>query len=291
MDKTTCKACSATVDQSLEFCSSCGEWLGISINDLTEEKVGTESADRRTRIPQLRCPNCSVLNSPSSKYCKECNSILVKPLSSYGATSLPTRKEVPGIRAVFFLAIIIPLIAGASYYYNQNVAEEVIEEVQVVQQSTTTSSTTTVPSILKVQFPFSCKASSSLGDGWTCENLYDGEPSSWQDNSLECADARLEFTFAKEVYLEFITIQNLQDSKSFNRNFKARDILITSDEAEFSVEKELENQNSSSQWIDLNTTTSSLVIEILSAYSGQESNGADPFPECAIQEIEFYGRS
>ena len=130
-----------------------------------------------------------------------------------------------------------------------------------------------------------------MGDGWTCENLYDGEPSSWQDNSLECADARLEFTFAKEVYLEFITIQNLQDSKSFNRNFKARDILITSDEAEFSVEKELENQNSSSQWIDLNTTTSSLVIEILSAYSGQESNGADPFPECAIQEIEFYGRS
>ena len=87
------------------------------------------------------------------------------------------------------------------------------------------------------------------------------------------------------------TIQNLQDSKSFNRNFKARDILITSDETGFSVEKELENQNSSSQWIDLNTTTSTLVIEILSAYSGQESNGADPFPECAIQEIEFYGRS
>ena len=95
----------------------------------------------------------------------------------------------------------------------------------------------------------------------------------------------------KRFILEFITIQNLQDSKSFNRNFKARDILITSDEAEFSVEKELENQNSSSQWIDLNTTTSSLVIEILSAYSGQESNGVDPFPECAIQEIEFYGRS
>jgi hypothetical protein len=161
MDKTTCKACSATVEQSLEFCSSCGEWLGISLNDLTEEKVVSEKVDRRNRIPQLRCPNCSVLNSPSSKYCKECNNILVKPLSSYGATSLPTRKEVPGIRAVFFLAIIIPLIAGASYYYNQNVAEEVIEEVQVVQQSTTTSSTTTVPSILKVQFPFSCKASRS----------------------------------------------------------------------------------------------------------------------------------
>ena len=38
MEKTICKACSATVDKSLEFCSSCGEWLGISINEYTEEK-------------------------------------------------------------------------------------------------------------------------------------------------------------------------------------------------------------------------------------------------------------
>ena len=163
MKKITCRACSATNDDSNEFCISCGEWLGISIKNLTEEKDDElRTLTLRKESLNLDVQIVNYLNSPSSKYCKECNRILVKPLSSYGATSLPTRKEVPGIRAVFFLAIIIPLIAGASYYYNQNVAEEVIEEIEVVTQSTTTSSTTTVPSILKVQFPFSCKASSSL---------------------------------------------------------------------------------------------------------------------------------
>ena len=143
---------------------------------------------------------------------------------------------------------------------------------------------------MKRHFPFSCTASSSLGDGWSCEKIYDNEPSSWQDKSLECADATLEFTFSKDIYFEFLTYENLDDSKSFKRNFKPRDILITSEEEGFSIEYELENQNTSTQWIDLNTTTSVITIQILSAYPGEEVNGAEAFPECAIQEITFYGR-
>jgi len=270
MEKVECKACSATVDKSIEFCSSCGEWLGLSIKDIENSDAKTEpEVTRRVRPPE---------------------ELLSQPLSNYGATSLPTRNEVPGIRAVFFLAIIIPLIAAASYYYNQNIAEKVIEEIQVVEQSTTTSTLTTVQSLMKRQFPFSCSASSSLGEGWSCEKIYDNEPSSWQDKSLECADATLEFTFSKDVYFEFLTYENLDDSKSFKRNFKPRDILITSEEEGFSIEYELENQNTSTQWIDLNTTTSVITIQILSAYPGEEVNGAEAFPECAIQEITFYGR-
>ena len=270
MEKVECKACSASVDKSIEFCSSCGEWLGLSIKDIENSDAKTEpTVTRRVRPPE---------------------ELLSQPLSNYGATSLPTRNEVPGIRAVFFLAIIIPLIAAASYYYNQNIAEEVIEEIQVTEQSTTTITSTTVQSLMKRQFPFSCTASSSLGDGWSCEKIYDNEPSSWQDKSLECADATLEFTFSKDVYFEFLTYENLDDSKSFKRNFKPRDILITSEEEGFSIEYELENQNTSTQWIDLNTTTSVITIQILSAYPGEEVNGAEAFPECAIQEITFYGR-
>jgi len=202
MEKVECKACSATVDKSIEFCSSCGEWLGLSIKDIENSDAKTKpEVTRRVRPPE---------------------ELLSQPLSNYGATSLPTRNEVPGIRAVFFLAIIIPLIAAASYYYNQNVAEKVIEEIQVVEQSTTTSTSTTVQSLMKRQFPFSCSASSSLGEGWSCEKIYDNEPSSWQDKSLECADATLEFTFSKDVYFEFLTYENLDDSRSFKRNFKPK---------------------------------------------------------------------
>tara|TARA_B100000902_G_scaffold289311_1_gene275583 strand:+ start:849 stop:1664 length:816 start_codon:yes stop_codon:yes gene_type:complete len=270
MEKIECKACSASVDKSIEFCSSCGEWLGLNIKEIENLDTKTEpEIKRRIRPPE---------------------ELLSQPLSNYGATSLPTRNEVPGIRAVFFLAIIIPLIAAASYYYNQNIAEEVVEEIQVVEQSTTTSTSTTVQSLLKLQYPFSCSASSSFGSGWSCEKIYDGEPSSWQDKSLECADATLEFTFSKDIYFQFLTYENLEDSRAFKRNFKPRDILITSEEEGFSIEYELENQNTSSQWIDLNTSSSVITIQILSAYPGEEVSGFEAFRECAIQEITFYGR-
>ena len=86
------------------------------------------------------------------------------------------------------------------------------------------------------------------------------------------------------------SFENIEDTKSFKRNHKPRDLLITSEEDGFSIEYELENQNNSSQWIDMNTTSSVITIEILSAYPGEEVNGAEPFSECVIQEITFYGR-
>ena len=43
MEKVECKACSATVDKSIEFCSSCGEWLGLSIKDIENSDTKTEN--------------------------------------------------------------------------------------------------------------------------------------------------------------------------------------------------------------------------------------------------------
>jgi len=271
MEKIECKSCSAVVDKSIEFCSSCGDWLGLSLQDMESEKSTQEEKVQRTiRVPEQ---------------------LLNKPLSTYGATPMPSRKEVPGIRAVFFLTFLIPVIALASYFYNLNVSEEVIEQIEVVQQITTTSSTTTIQDILRKAYPISCSASSSYsdGDGYSCENLYDQDPSSWQDNALQCKDGWVEFSFAQEIYIDFIVFQNLEDSKSFKRNFKARDIAITTTDSEFLLNKELENDNTS-QWIDINQTTSYLKIDILSAFPGEDVGTNQAFDECAIQEITFYGR-
>ena len=271
MEKIECKSCSAVVDKELEFCSSCGDWLGLSLKDM-ESKDSNQSVkiERTKRAPER---------------------LLNKPLSTYGATPLPSRKEVPGMRAVFFLTVLIPAIALASYLYNSNIAEEVVEETKIIQQSTTSTTSTSVVSVLQKQYPISCSASSSYnnGDGWSCENLYDGDKSTWQDNSLACEDGWIEFNFAKELYIEFLVFQNVEDSKSFTRNHKVRDILITTSDDQFSLDKELENDNTS-QWIDINATTSYLKIDILSAYPGEEISGSQPFEECAIQEITFYGR-
>ena len=271
MEKIECNSCSAVVDKSIEFCSSCGDWLGLSLKDMEKENsTQKDQIQRTTKVP---------------------DELLNKPLSTYGATPLPSRKEVPGIRAVFFLTFLIPVIALASYFYNLNVSEEVIEQVEVVQQSTTTSSTTTVQNILRKAYPISCSASSSYndGDGYSCENLYDSDPSSWQDNGLQCKDGWIEFSFAQEIFIDFIVFQNVEDSKSFKRNFKARDTLITTNDTEWSLDKELLNENGS-QWIDIKQTTSYLKIDILSAYPGEEVGTNDAFDECAIQEILFYGR-
>ena len=158
MENITCKGCQATVDVNLEFCSSCGEWLGLKLLDLP-----------------------------------------VKPLSNYGATNLPNRKEVPGIRAVFFLALIVPLIAGASFFYNSRVADEVIEEIAIIEQTTITSTSTTIEGKLKFFKPISCSSSSNFSDDFLCSNLYDDSPSTWQDAQQSCADAFLEFEFDRPI--------------------------------------------------------------------------------------------
>ena len=289
MENIICKACSASIEKDLEFCSSCGEWLGLKIQDMEEKEPIANTATLRNRVPQIKCPNCGVLNPPSIKNCKECGNPLIKPLSSYGAADLPNRKEVPGIRAVFFLALIVPLIAGASFFYNSRIADDVIEEIAAVKQTTSTSSSTTIQSVLQKMFPISCTSSSQLNDEYSCENLYDGTLKSWQDNELECVDGFLEFTFSDSMYLEFIVFQNLESSNSFKRNFKVRDIQVTTDENSILIEKELQNNNGQ-QWIDINSTTATLRIDILSAYSGEDIGNSNAFKECAIQELTFFGK-
>ena len=143
--------------------------------------------------------------------------------------------------------------------------------------------------ILQLIFPAFCSSSSILDFGWSCENLYDGEYSTWQDNSLGCKDGWLEFTFYKEIYLEFIVFQNLEDTENFFRNYKVRDIALTTNDNTFVLSKEFEQDNTS-QWLDINTKTDFIRIDILTAYPGEEINGKVAFDECAIQEISFYGR-
>ena len=67
MENITCKACQAVVDQKLEFCSSCGEWLGLKIEDLEDASGNTDTKfQKRTRIPQIRCNNCGNANNSTS---------------------------------------------------------------------------------------------------------------------------------------------------------------------------------------------------------------------------------
>ena len=160
---------------------------------------------------------------------------------------------------------------------------------QNIETNTVTLGDTSEQKILQKIFPAFCSASSTLDFGWSCENLYDGEYSTWQDNSLGCKDGWLEFTFYREIYLEFIVFENPEDTEYFIRNYKVRDIVLTTNDNTFVLNKEFKNENMS-QWLDINTQTDFIRIDILSAYPGKEINGKVAYDECAIQEITFYGR-
>ena len=82
MEKIKCNSCSAVVETELEFCSSCGDWLGLSLKDMENKDSGqSETIERTKKAPEK---------------------LLNKPLSTYGATPMPSRTEVPGRRAVGF---------------------------------------------------------------------------------------------------------------------------------------------------------------------------------------------
>ena len=81
MEKIECKSCSAVVDKSIEFCSSCGDWLGLSLQDMeNEQSTQQDKVQRTTRVPEQ---------------------LLNKPLSTYGATPM-LKKRGAGNKSCIF---------------------------------------------------------------------------------------------------------------------------------------------------------------------------------------------
>ena len=177
MENIVCSNCGASLKESTEFCDSCGEWQGVSP---TKEKNSDEQNDVGKRVTTLT------------------NDQLNAPITTFRSSPMPTRKEVPGIRAVFFILVIFPIIAGAAYWYNnRNIPTEIAEEPIVA--STTSSTTTTIkqsiPTSYLNDYIVNCSSSSEYGIGYSCSNLYDGNINSWQDNSQNCQEGYVTFTF------------------------------------------------------------------------------------------------
>ena len=276
MNNVVCSNCGASFGGEIEFCDSCGEWQGVSpIIDGEAKKKNTAK-----RITTLTSEQLS------------------GPISTYESPTIPTRTQFPGVRAVLFILVIVPLIAVASYWYNREVATDVVDLIVEEQESnvatTSSSVATTIPPATQVtqilsKFISNCSTSSDYGEGYSCSNLYDGQKNSWQDNSQSCKDGYIIFSFDKPVYIKFITFQNLEDNSKFIRNWKVRELRYSTPDPEYYYTEELVNDNAP-QWVEMeDTTTEELKIEFLSAYPGEEYNGSPAFEECAIQEVEIFG--
>ena len=49
MEKITCKGCQATIDNTLEFCSSCGEWLGLKLDEVVDEVAVENTSEAKNK--------------------------------------------------------------------------------------------------------------------------------------------------------------------------------------------------------------------------------------------------
>jgi len=140
--------------------------------------------------------------------------------------------------------------------------------------------------ILQLITPVSCTSSSDFIENNFCEELYYdnyyGE--GWVTADEICYKEYITFDFKKSVYLEFMVIQNFELDNLFEQYDKVKELnIIYSSNRTPPQLFQMEN-NSISQWVDLNQETSHVSLEIKSSYKEPEN------AQCSIASVSFYGR-
>ena len=185
-----------------------------------------------------------------------------------------------GFILIYIISISFSALLISSESHKSSINIKTIEEV---------SSEMSEEKILKKFFPSDCLASSTLSDQYSCSNLYDGQYNFWSDDHNSCSvPTWIRFYFDKEIYLEFIVLQQIEDPDLFDTRFKIHEFRIQTSSFEY-YPGTLEN-DTYSQWLDINENTTSLEIEVLSAFLPNKFDNLSETDNCVLQEVTFYGR-
>lgn len=148
--------------------------------------------------------------------------------------------------------------------------------------------------ILQMIYPVKCSSSSTLSDEYSCENLYDSDNTYWSDDRNSCSlPTWIHFTFEEDIFLEFIVIQNVENSDLFNTRYNIKEFrLRTYNQGidESPVMRILEDNNIS-QWFDINENVNKIKIEVFNAYPPTKYLDLSETKSCVLQDIRFYGRN
>tara|TARA_X000001036_G_C20514751_1_gene739603 strand:+ start:167 stop:739 length:573 start_codon:yes stop_codon:yes gene_type:complete len=159
----------------------------------------------------------------------------------------------------------------------------------IILENTIEATDTSEQKILKRIFPSDCLASSTLSDQYSCTNLYDDQYNFWSDDHNSCSvPTWIRFYFEKEIYVEFIVLQQIEDLDLFDTRVKIHEYRIQTSSFEY-YPGTLEN-DTYSQWLDINENTTLLEIEVLSTHLPEKYENLSETNNCVLQEITFYGR-
>lgn len=185
-----------------------------------------------------------------------------------------------GFILIYILSISFSALLISSESHKSSINIKNIEEI---------SSEMSEEKILKIFFPSDCLASSTLSDQYSCSNLYDDQYNFWSDDHNSCSvPTWIRFYFEKEFYLEFIVLQQIEDPDLYDTRVKIHEYRIQTSSFEYHLGT-LEN-DTYSQWLDINENTTSLEIEVLSTHLPVKYNSLSETNNCVLQEITFYGR-
>ena len=146
-----------------------------------------------------------------------------------------------------------------------------------------------IQDILKIIKPESCYSSSptdkSSENFSDCNNLTNLSNSGYGWVSAEgCEEQYINFFWEEPKYIEFITIENFENDNQFIKYNSIKQFAITFGYNNPAIiYGELDRQNESSQWQDINILTNQVEFKIGSYHEGET-------PFCGLQYITFYGR-
>lgn len=230
------------------------------------------------------CGSCGSPNDPQNRHCEQCGARLQRSLTPVAPQ--PMLRTTAGARSLIVLSAIVLGVAILALVIN--VFGGGGDETAVTSTSTATTLATVPIGELN---PIRTDCTNEL-DGFPCSALTDADP----ENSWNATDGgigtELTFFFSPPVQITEVFLINIEDEERFTRNARIRGMEIVIDDLTQETIIEIDDTNTEPQRVDIRSLgTSSLTITITSAYPGASFDGKEPFPELALQEIQFFGRT
>lgn len=234
------------------------------------------------------CSSCGNANHASNRHCEMCGARLVR--SQTPVAPQPMLRTTAGARALVVLSSIILAVAVLALLMNLFSGGD-----GEVAASSSSTSTTQVTLPIGQLTPIRVDCTSQLEEqGFGCANLIDDDPDNrWNATPDEgILDAEVTFFFSPPVQITEMFLVNVTEDGAFNRNARIQGLEIVIDDLAQSTIVELDDTNEEPQRVQIRSlSTSSLTMKITSAYPGTSFDGEEPFPELALQEVQFFGRT
>lgn len=195
-------------------------------------------------------------------------------------------RTTAGARALIVLAGVVLFVALLALVFNAFSGSE-----DPVAGSSTTVGSTAVATPIGPLAPFEIFCTSELAS-FPCKALIDGDPATSWNATEGGINVEITFFFNPAVQITEMIIDNVDSLERFLRNRRIKGIEVRIDDLQQVTVAELADSNAERHRIQIRSLqTSSVTIRITSAYPGQAYDGKEPFPELAVQEITFYGRT